>query len=61
MRTRSSILCARSESALPQIDVYDVEPLPADHPLGTLPNALLTGHIAYVTDEPLQDLLPRLR
>jgi phosphoglycerate dehydrogenase-like enzyme len=33
------------------IDVYDVEPLPADHPLRTLPNALLTGHIAYVTDD----------
>jgi phosphoglycerate dehydrogenase-like enzyme len=33
------------------IDVYDVEPLPADHPLRTLPNALLTGHIADVTDD----------
>ena len=33
------------------IDVYDIEPLPADHPLRTLPNALLTGHIAYVTDD----------
>jgi phosphoglycerate dehydrogenase-like enzyme len=33
------------------IDVYDVEPLPADHPLRTLPNALLTAHIAYVTDD----------
>jgi D-isomer specific 2-hydroxyacid dehydrogenase, NAD binding domain len=33
------------------IDVYDIEPLPADHPLRTLPNALLTGHIADVTDD----------
>jgi phosphoglycerate dehydrogenase-like enzyme len=33
------------------IDVYDIEPLPADHPLRTLPNALLTGHIGYVTDD----------
>jgi phosphoglycerate dehydrogenase-like enzyme len=31
------------------IDVFDTEPLPADHQLRSLPNALLTGHIAYVT------------
>ena len=31
------------------IDVFDTEPLPADHPLRSLPNALLTGHIGYVT------------
>ncbi|WP_419999057.1 hydroxyacid dehydrogenase [Streptomyces boninensis] len=28
------------------LDVYDEEPLPADHPLRTLPNALLTPHQA---------------
>ncbi|MCW2655381.1 MAG: D-isomer specific 2-hydroxyacid dehydrogenase NAD-binding [Mycobacterium sp.] len=33
------------------IDVYNTEPLPADHPLRSLPNALLTGHIGYVTDD----------
>jgi len=31
------------------IDVFDTEPLPADHQLRSLPNALLTGHVAYVT------------
>jgi phosphoglycerate dehydrogenase-like enzyme len=31
------------------IDVFDTEPLPADHPLRSLPNALLTGHVGYVT------------
>ncbi len=31
------------------LDVYDTEPLPADHPLRSLPNALLTGHIGFVT------------
>lgn len=33
------------------IDVFDTEPLPADHRLRSLPNALLTGHVAYVTRE----------
>jgi phosphoglycerate dehydrogenase-like enzyme len=31
------------------IDIFDTEPLPADHQLRSLPNALLTGHVAYVT------------
>ncbi len=31
------------------IDVYDTEPLPADHPLRTAPNVLCTPHIGYVT------------
>ena len=31
------------------IDVFDTEPLPADHQLRPLPNALLTGHVGYVT------------
>jgi phosphoglycerate dehydrogenase-like enzyme len=33
------------------IDVFGTEPLPADHPLRSLPNALLTGHVGYVTRE----------
>jgi phosphoglycerate dehydrogenase-like enzyme len=33
------------------IDVFDTEPLPADHPLRSLPNTLLTGHVGYVTRE----------
>jgi len=33
------------------IDVYDHEPLAADHPLRSCPNALLTPHIGYVTEE----------
>ena len=33
------------------LDVYDVEPLPADHPLRGLPNTLLLPHIGYVTTD----------
>lgn len=32
-------------------DVYDTEPLPADHPLRKEPRALLTPHIGYVTED----------
>jgi phosphoglycerate dehydrogenase-like enzyme len=31
------------------LDVFGVEPLPADHPLRTAPRTLLTPHIGYVT------------
>ncbi len=33
------------------LDVFDKEPLPADHKLRFLPNALLMPHIGYVTAE----------
>lgn len=33
------------------IDVYDVEPVPADHPLLKAPNTLLAPHLGYVTAE----------
>src|ERR1700675_2731793 len=33
------------------VDVFDTEPLPADHPFRTLGNLLATPHIGYVTEE----------
>src|SRR4051794_1539452 len=31
------------------LDVYDIEPLPPDHPLRRAPNTVLTPHLGYVT------------
>ncbi|WP_207537164.1 D-2-hydroxyacid dehydrogenase family protein [Sabulicella rubraurantiaca] len=33
------------------IDVYDIEPVPADHPLLSAPNAVLTPHLGYCTED----------
>jgi phosphoglycerate dehydrogenase-like enzyme len=41
---KSAIACAA-------LDVYDIEPLPPDHPLRFLDNALLTPHVGYVSQE----------
>jgi phosphoglycerate dehydrogenase-like enzyme len=32
-------------------DTFDVEPMPADHPLRSEPRALLTPHLGYVTED----------
>ena len=33
------------------VDVYDVEPLPASHPLRSLDNLLMTPHTGYVSEQ----------
>jgi D-3-phosphoglycerate dehydrogenase len=33
------------------VDVYDVEPLPLDHPLRKIERAVITPHLGYVTAE----------
>ena len=36
------------------LDVFETEPLPADHPLTELENVVLTPHIGFVTQEALE-------
>ena len=33
------------------LDVFDLEPLPEDHPFRVLPNVLGTPHLGYVTEQ----------
>ena len=41
----------RSGKLIAALDVYEQEPLPAQHPLRSLPNAVLTPHLGYCTRE----------
>jgi len=36
------------------LDVYDIEPLPGDHPLLGLDNVLLAPHLGYATGDTLR-------
>ncbi|WP_369372857.1 D-2-hydroxyacid dehydrogenase family protein [Promicromonospora sp. Populi] len=41
------------------LDVYDVEPLPADHPLRSAPRTVLTPHLGYVTEDTYATFYPQ--
>jgi phosphoglycerate dehydrogenase-like enzyme len=45
------IAAVKSGRLVAALDVYGQEPLPADHPLRTLPNTVLTPHLGYGTTE----------
>ena len=42
------------------LDVFDVEPLPVDHPLRKLDNAVLTPHLGYVTADNYRRYYPQM-
>jgi len=39
------------------LDVFDIEPLPADHPLTKLDNVTLSAHSAFRTPEASDNLI----
>ena len=39
------------------LDVFNIEPLPADHPLTNLPNVTLSAHSAFRTPEASENLM----
>ena len=41
------------------LDVFNIEPLPADHPLTKLPNVTLSAHSAFRTPEASENLIAR--
>jgi phosphoglycerate dehydrogenase-like enzyme len=54
---QAALLAALNERKIfAGIDVYDTEPLPADHPLRRAPNTVLTPHLGYVSVENMGDL-----
>jgi phosphoglycerate dehydrogenase-like enzyme len=42
------------------LDVFDREPLPADHPFRVLDNVVVTPHIGYVTEQLFRTAWPRM-
>ncbi len=42
------------------LDVFDREPLPADHPFRSLDNVVVTPHIGYVTERLFRTAWPRM-
>lgn len=48
-----SLIAALSEGRIggAAIDVYDTEPLPAEHSLRSVPNLVMTPHLGYMTTE----------
>ena len=41
------------------LDVFDREPLPADHPLRSAPNTVLTPHLGYCVRETWEQFYPQ--
>ena len=46
--------CASKKIAGAGLDVFDVEPLPKDHPLRKMDNVVLTPHLGYVATQNYQ-------
>jgi phosphoglycerate dehydrogenase-like enzyme len=45
----------RAKRIVAALDVYDEEPLPADHPIRNVPNTVLSPHLGFSTQEVFRD------
>jgi len=45
----------RTKRIVAALDVYDEEPLPADHPIRSVPNTVLSPHLGFSTQEVFRD------
>ena len=50
MEALQATLAMDSGCGFAGIDVYEIEPVPADHPIRKLPNVLLTPHVGFVCE-----------
>ena len=53
------VAAAQSGRIVAALDVFDQEPLPADHPLRTAPNTVLTPHLGYGVAETWAQFYPQ--
>jgi len=53
------IEAVRTRRIVAAVDVYDVEPLPANHPLRGAPNTVMTPHLGYAVREKWAEFYPQ--
>jgi phosphoglycerate dehydrogenase-like enzyme len=53
------LMAVQSRRIIAALDVYDREPLPANHPLRNAPNTVLTPHLGYGVQETWTEFYPQ--
>ncbi|MBV9250114.1 MAG: D-2-hydroxyacid dehydrogenase family protein [Acetobacteraceae bacterium] len=56
---KALIEAVQARRIIAALDVFNREPLPADHPLRTAPNAVMTPHLGYCVQETWEQFYPQ--